>query len=547
VGSRMNDDLMNPTHTKRSSLEALGRPAPYQSTWSRCFRSWRFMVVLIVLQVATLFPFRFTDEFGERDSYRMFLGLVDSLKTGTLFNSSLLYNREASFGYYGFLYALAPIIGNTPLGLISTMNWVGFLSVVLFAIPEYIVTERLFGGQVAAASGLILIATPVWWYCGLYAHPITTSLLLFFSGLAILCHHHHPPPVWIRITALGFFAAALIFRFDVVLLLIVLVAVLWEVRQMPIRDVAKESAFYIVGSVALFGAAQQFLPPVNHGDAPPSILILLARFHNPSHIASSVRDSIIMLGQGFTPLPFLAVPISMWMLYRKSRYPALLFVSGVIAINLMFWLPNPSPARHYLMMAPAMSISTAFVLEAFLSHRPRLRSSSGVIAGIAAAISIVGANMALSHGKGYLAYFPSQFEKRLGMKADIAQANRIAEGLVRLPPLATPVVVLCDSNLVIAEMVKLAADTSAVHRTAYAGMRPIALHDVRQGKNQFLMVEQSWDETVIEDFDQSGAYIGLPVLSAPYLPIEYKGTRRLLAIDSRPGMGQGGSVPATLK
>jgi hypothetical protein len=496
------------------------------------------IAVLVLLQIVALFPFRFTDELGQRDSYRMFLGLVDTLKTGALFNSSLLYNRELSFGYYGFLYALGSMPGITPLALVYALNWVSLISVILFVIPQYIVAERLFGGRVAVASGLILIATPVWWNCGLYGHPITPSLLLFFSGLAILCRYPDLPPLRIRVAALGLFTAALTFRFDVVLLVIALAGVLWEVRRTPAREFVKESSFYIVGSIALFFAVQHFLPAVSRGDAPPSILSLLIRFQNPSNIVSSVRESIIQVLDGFTPVLLLTVPISMWMLLRKGRISALLYVSGLIALNLLFWFPNPSPPRHYLMMAPAMSVSAALVSEALAGRIARLRSYSGWIAGIAAAFCIVGISLALGHREGRRGYFPSQFEDRLIMMANIAGAKRAAEGLVRLPPLGTPVVVLCDSNLVIAEMEKFAADTSAAYRKAYAGPRAVGLHDVRQGGNQFVMIEQSWEETAIEDFDQSGSDMGLPVLSAPYLPIEYKGPRRRLVVDARLRVGQ---------
>jgi hypothetical protein len=119
------------------------------------------IAVLVAVQAASLFPFRFIGEFGERDSYRMLLGLVDTLTNGTPFDSSLLYNRQASFGYYGFWYLLAPLIGNTPQALAVAMNWLAFVSVVLFVIPEYLITEHMFGRDVAIASSLILTATPV--------------------------------------------------------------------------------------------------------------------------------------------------------------------------------------------------------------------------------------------------------------------------------------------------------------------------------------------------------------------------------------------------
>jgi hypothetical protein len=60
------------------------------------------IAVLVAVQAASLFPFRFIGGFGERDSYRMLLGLVDTLANRTPFDSSLLYNRQASFGYLSF-------------------------------------------------------------------------------------------------------------------------------------------------------------------------------------------------------------------------------------------------------------------------------------------------------------------------------------------------------------------------------------------------------------------------------------------------------------
>jgi hypothetical protein len=180
------------------------------------------------------------------------------------------------------------------------------------------------------------------------------------------------------------------------------------------------------------------------------------------------------------------------------------------------------------MMAPAVSIAVALILEELFSKIEGLQAFSGVAAGVTGAIILVGASLAISHGKGHLSYFPSPFETRLEADMDVSQAKRIAEKLVSLPPLATPVIVLCDSNLVIAAMEQL-SDTSA--RMIHVGTPPVPVHDVRQGKNRFLMIEQGWDPSIVQSFDQSGAYAGLPVLAAPYLPIEYKGSRHILAVD----------------
>ena len=471
--------------------------------------------MLMAVQAASLFPFRFIGEFGERDSYRMLLGLVDTLTNGTPFDSSLLYNRQVSFGYYGFWYLLAPLIGNTPQALAAAMNWLAFASVVLFVIPQYAINEQMFGRHVATVSGLILSVTPVWWSYGLFAHPITTALLLFFTGLAIVCRYERVPPLAVRLGILGLFSTALMFRFDCVLLFMVVFALLLANRKLPFIEPAKEFSLYLFGSIFLFVTVQRSLPAVTQGDAPKSILTLLSQYQNLSLFLPGIRSTLITLITGFTGLLLLTVPISAWLLYRRRDYPALLLVPGFIAANVVFWIPNPGTgARHFLMMAPAMSISAALVVVWFFSWNrvpvrfPLLPWAAGVVT----AIGVVSTSELQHHSKeGY--YFRSPFERSFQVDGEkIDEAQRIAAQLVRLPPLGTPVVVLSDSTLVIAEMEKLAGAVSATLTSVQSGPKSIGVHVVDYGKNSFIMVEQSWDENMVRGFEEFGAYSGLPIL-----------------------------------
>jgi hypothetical protein len=440
---------------------------------------------------------------------------VDTLTNGTPFDSSLLYNRQASFGYYGFWYLLAPLIGNTPQALAVAMNWLAFVSVVLFVIPEYLITEHMFGRDVAIVSGLILTATPVWWSYGLFAHPITTALLLFFTGLAILCRYEQVPPLTVRLGILGLFSAALMFRFDCMLLFIVVVALLLANRKLPLIELAKEFSLYLFGSVFLFVTAQRALPAVTQGDAPKSILTLLSQYQNLSLFLPGIRGTLTILVAGFTGLLLLTVPISGWLLYRRRNYPAMLLVPGFITANIIFWMPNPGTgARHFLMMAPAMSMSAALVVIWLFSwnrvraHLPLLPWAAGVVA----ATGVVSTSEVQHHSKeGY--YFRSPFEGSFQVDGEkIENAQRIAAQLLRLPPLGTPVVVLSDSTLVIAEMEKLAGAVSATLTSVRSGPKSIGVHVVDYENNRFIMVEQSWDENMVRGFEQSGAYSGLPIL-----------------------------------
>jgi hypothetical protein len=496
------------------------------------------IAILMVVQAVSLAPFRLTDEFGERDSYRMLLGLVDTLTNGTPFDSSLLYNRQASFGYYGLWYLLAPLLPNTPQALTAAMNWLAFVSVVLFVIPEYLIVERLFGRHVAIASVLTLAATPVWWNYGLFAHPITTALLLFFTGLAILCRYDQVPPLGVRLGITGLLTAALTFRFDCILLFIPLFAILWACRKLRLIGLLKEFSLYLLGSLTLFMLAQHSLPAVTQGTEPKSILSLLVLYQNLSLFIPGIRSSIIDLVIGFTGVLLLMVPISAWILYRRRNYPALLFVSGFIVVNLIFWVPNPGTgARHYLMTAPAMSISAALVVVTFFSWLlPRMRLPYPAwAAGIVTAIGIVGASEAQQHNsKGY--YFRSPFEQTFQIdRQKIDEAKRIALELVHLPQIGTPAVVFSDSNLVIAEMERLTGNVSATLTVVKAGSKTVGVHVVRLNKNQFVMVEQGWDQNMIRAFDESGAYPGLPLVETLYSKDMQYGNRPRLTVVTEGG------------
>jgi hypothetical protein len=147
------------------------------------------------------------------------------------------------------------------------------------------------------------------------------------------------------------------------------------------------------------------------------------------------------------------------------------------------------------------------------------------------AISILGVSELIHrYGTGQLSYFHTAFEKRAEMGVQVEQARRIAGELVRLPLLPIPVVVLCDANPVIAEMEKFPEGPSIASTFVSSGSQAIAVRVLQQGRNQFIMPEQGWDETVIRNFDQSGTYPGLLALVTTYLSdTKYDGYRRRLA------------------
>ena len=490
--------------------------------------------LLVLLQAAVILPFHYTTEFGERDSYRMFLGAFDSIRSGAWFDSSLLYNREASFGYYGFLYLLAPLFGRTPTALIELMNWLSVVSVVLFMIPFYLVIERLTDTTAAIASGLVLIATPVWWHCGVYGHPVTMALLFFFCGLALVGACDVAPSIIVQFSAVMLFSAALTFRFDATLLYLALAGVLWQARKThPIRWM-REGAIYVLIPLLLFEVLKHLLPAVTHGAAPPSVTGLLTRFERTTNLHNSLRNFTIGITEGFTPILLLCCPIAIWLLLKRKQIPLLLFVFAEVAANLVFFLLDPLPPRHFILMVPAMSLSGALVaMEALAAFQGKTTRYAGAMAGLATALLVAALSLALNGGPGFLSYLHSEYLDLSIINKQVAAANKIAADLVGLPSLGSPVVVLCDSNLVIAEMEKRAPGTTAIFNFMRDGNLVVGYHQVREGGNRFVMVEESWEEGNVKAFDKSGRFPDLPLLSAPFLTIPYTGTRRRLTVGSQ--------------
>jgi hypothetical protein len=166
------------------------------------------------------------------------------------------------------------------------------------------------------------------------------------------------------------------------------------------------------------------------------------------------------------------------------------------------------------MMAPAMSISAALVVLWFFSwNRVPLRFPLlPWAAGVVTAIGVVSTSELQHHSRGGH-YFRSPFERSFQLDGEmIHEAQRIAAQLVQLPAQGTPVVVLSDSNLVIAEMEKLTGAVSATLTSVQSQSKSITVHVVKYKKNTFIMVEQSWDEDMVRGFEESGAYSGLPML-----------------------------------
>jgi hypothetical protein len=133
----------------------------------------------------------------------------------------------------------------------------------------------------------------------------------------------------------------------------------------------------------------------------------------------------------------------------------------------------------------------------------------------------------------HFGYFSSPFSVRASQELLAVQHARFARDLVRRPKENERVLVLCDSNLVVANMHLLARGVSARYFSVALGDRLVGFHEVRFQGSVYIMLEQSWDpEQVRAAVDEAFLYPDLPILVNPYGGLLYDGPRRQIGTQS---------------
>ena len=105
--------------------------------------------VLLPLYAVSLWACNYGATFGERDSYRVFVGIVDAMTHGADFRGPLMYGEDASPGYYLFLKFFISAFRIDIHQLIAALNAIGFACSLLCLIPLYVVGAAVGGERQA--------------------------------------------------------------------------------------------------------------------------------------------------------------------------------------------------------------------------------------------------------------------------------------------------------------------------------------------------------------------------------------------------------------
>jgi hypothetical protein len=313
------------------------------------FKSWLPVVSILATITAALFGYRNT--LAEPDMARMVTGVVYGAATGSHIFAGNHYGIEFSFAYYELLYNLIPESAlRDPDYVARFINNLGIVFTFLFAVALGLMLNKLVNPGVAAFSAIGFLFCPLVLPFLSSGHPmIGACAFLFFGCWLILVSVDKKNAYTVAIyLAFAFIALtlSLTLRGEVALAFpFVVVAYMVSAKRQDKLSFLRGITVCLVIALA-FGCFLYLQRPfvVSEGGATNSLAGFLLSF---ASIKSVARGIGIVLNE-FGVLSLLFLTLAMLRFKDKASIPLILACLALIIPSLLFWLPTPSPARHFV-------------------------------------------------------------------------------------------------------------------------------------------------------------------------------------------------------
>ncbi|MEH2423568.1 MAG: hypothetical protein V7K48_22430 [Nostoc sp.] len=414
------------------------------------------VLIIALLGLASIFYLSivYKNTFGERDTYRMAMGIIDSITSNKPLGSSMLYGRDISFAYFGLLDFFRPIFKTNLALIIPFMNYINALIAILMVIPFFFLVRRYWGTTIALlANILLLILIPVWRATSQYGHPMTGAILFMFIGLALIGYRSFLRSLrlgWNKLILLDIlivaaFALCLMFRLDAILMFPLIPACLF-LEKYPFKKIVSTFILYSVFPIIIFKVMQSKLPEII-GQEKNGILDQLVSWNNPvRYVDNFLRGNLVFIW-GLNPLICLIFLISCIYLVYKRSYSNLFFILPTVLLNYIFWLPNAAPARHFIYLSPVVAISIAiFLTDIFPTVKSFVKNNRKT--GVALTAILI-CSVLISYKYSY----PVPMSKKYSYTAE-----QLGNKLQQLEPKNKPIFVIGDTIPAVVKMQLLSKD-----------------------------------------------------------------------------------------
>lgn len=475
---------------------------------------WRVDLALLAL-AATLFAlfltvYAFDTQLSEWDLYLAALGLWDGYHSGQGIGSPLHYGKWHSFGYVLAVYALgAPDTFGPGGDLFRVMNLLGFWATVLCLPLLWAALAAGYGRKVAWPATAIFIGSPVFLELAGGAHPLLLALAALLGGTILLWYRARgAAELILRLLAAIVLCLALTIRLEVALAFPLLVLAppagrKWKpyLRGCLLRlgvTVAACAGFLLARSQILARGEETSTEFVEAWYRLENIPIGIGALS----LAVGLASMVALAWAGLRFARTIGRSDKRWTT-RLYRLLPMLGPLAVIGATFIFWIANPLPARHFLLLALGAAIVIAVAATA---GRRSLRSAMVLAAVLIAGNQLLSAlvnpyvvqasGFAAHRGWPYLLTAPSGFawDRRAMLKEKWTDSMQAAR-LVASGRCGQRVIVSAQlSSAVVAQLVSERPDSPIRYRQMQYGGRPMTVTEVTQPVHVLIYTRRSLQE-----------------------------------------------------
>ncbi|MBV8402274.1 MAG: hypothetical protein JOZ17_26660, partial [Acetobacteraceae bacterium] len=154
-----------------------------ETNWRDPLGEWTLIICLVAGFAMLIRAFRFTDQLGEPDLYRVLLGILNGRATGLWLDDPLQYGSNFGYGYIQLLYWISPPATlASPELLIRLINKVGYCAAVMSVAFLCASLRAMYGIQVALLGTILFAFSPLFLDLATSGHPILLALTFFFAA-----------------------------------------------------------------------------------------------------------------------------------------------------------------------------------------------------------------------------------------------------------------------------------------------------------------------------------------------------------------------------
>lgn len=520
--------------------------------------------LFILLFAIVVHAFQYRGVLGESDLYRVLNGMLDGAQTGSRLGSDLHYGRNFGFGYILALYALIPNEAlRDPDRLIPLINEIGFYSIIIGLFFFWLSTSLVYGSRAATVALALFAFSPMLLELATSGHQILVAFSFLSAAATCL---FWPLAGWRAVlAAIGgtiLLICGLCIRADVFLAMpfLVLTRINTTSWQMLLRSVVLNAISPTVALLIFFvlkryiasfpddaaGIVEHNAAGIfEHGTA--AIFEQFYQIFEQFYRWSNVVPGLIYMSLGCGIATVLAgTGAVVFVIIRRVRSIASHDVSGalhqligpiaLILVPFAFWVANPSPSRHFLLVLVGFSILIGWAVSNLLALRfvLALVTVLGLIAANqvlseAARPTLLRINAARSPYRSPPEFYNTFTNAPLGW---FSQHHTALEyRLVRWKAFGDMVATACDANIVV-----FSDKSEQIFSRLYAGGAPVqaSARYIRgflafsggRGPHRFVFIYKTtgWPKDAVATMLADPNFDDYQLYADPYLPSIYDRT-----------------------